>query len=519
MSTDNAALLHILFARSPDAMLLIDPHHPSGQWRIVECNEAACAMNGYERHELLGQSINILHPVPTTNEAGEASAQQEQAYLTRLRAEGAFATEGQHQRKDGTLFDIEASTALIALGGRELILSIDRDISERRQAEARRIALEQQAVQVQRFESLRVLAGGIAHDFNNMLQTMVGNAELALLDLPPDHPLRGTIGAITHEGRRAAALTQQLLAYAGSGHFVLRPLDLNALIDSQLPLFEQAARPATLRVHMLPGIPSVSGDADQLRQALLNVVSNAADAVGEAGGTITLATAVRTLDGPFIAATYGGPTLSPGNYVALSVADTGDGMDAGTLARAGEPFFSTKFPGRGMGLPTVVGIVRGHGGALHIQSSRGTGTTATLFLPPLPGAAREPAHGTPAGEGRTIMVVDDEDAVRTVTARMLQHSGHNVLPASDGHSAVALLRQHGPDIDAVLLDMTMPQMDGAQTLRALHALRPNLRVLLMSGYSEAEALREIGSQPTAGFLHKPFTLAALRAAVRTMLSE
>ncbi|MBC8077726.1 MAG: PAS domain S-box protein [Chloroflexales bacterium] len=505
-------LFRLLFTHSPDAIMLVDPLHPSGRWPIVECNPAACTMNGYERHELIGHSINMLHPSAVPNEAGDV-------YIVRLRAEGAFVTEGQRRRKDGTVFDIEASNALITLGGRELILGIDRDVSERRQAEARRNALGQQLVQVQKLESLRVLAGGIAHDFNNILQAIMGNAELALLDLPHTHPLRGNIDAITREGRRAATLTQQLLAYAGRGYFELRPLDLNKLLATQQPLLEHAAHPITLRVQIQPNLPTVAGDAEQIRQALLSIVANGAEAIGADGGTIALSTGVRTLDAAFIATTYGAPELSPGDYVALAVADTGSGMDAHTLARAGEPFFSTKFPGRGLGLAAVQGIVRGHGGALHIQSARAQGTTVTLFLPPLAGAAPPGARDTAAVTRGTIRVVDDENAVRTVTARMLQHSGYSVLSAADGLSAVELLRRHGSAIDGVLLDVTMPRMDGAQTMRALQELRPDLRVMMMSGYSEAEALREISGQRPAGFLHKPFTLATLRAALYTLLGE
>jgi PAS domain S-box-containing protein len=409
------------------------------------------------------------------------------------------------------------------------------DITDRKAADAERKALEHKLLETQKLESLGVLAGGIAHDFNNLLMAILGNAELALLDLPALAPARTSVARIELAARRAAELTGQMLAYAGKGRMVIDLFELNALVEEITALLDVSiAKTTTLRYMLAPQLPPIAGDATQIRQVIMNLVLNAAEAVGAARSLIVIASGVRHADRLYLASTWLAPELPEGEYVFLEVTDDGPGMSAETLAKIFDPFFTTKFTGRGLGLAAVLGIVRGHGGALKVVSALGQGTTFTILFPAVLADHEDtralervdagesltlPRPDSPAGaSARLLLVIDDEEGVRSVAARILERYGFRVITAADGHAGVDLFRDHADSIAAVLLDLAMPRMDGEQTMRAIQAIKPDALVVIMSGYDQQSLTERFAGLSPAGFLQKPFQPAALQKTLEQVLA-
>ncbi len=412
-------------------------------------------------------------------------------------------------------------------------LAVGVDVTARRLAEDERRAIEQQMFQTAKLESLGVIAGGVAHDFNNILTGVLGNAALAALGLPPDSPAAVYMSRVSDAAARAADLNRQLLAYAGKGRFVVREIDANALLAQTVELVRLSlAKKIDVRLERWPRLPAVHGDESQLQQVLMNLIINAGDAIGDRPGTLTLRTDVAVVGGSVLTDPSTGRPAKPGRYVTVAVSDTGCGMDAATRARIFEPFFTTKFTGRGLGLAAVQGIIRGHHGALAVDTAVGRGTTFTVFLPeyvPPPPDAPVPA-GSPSGEiaadritprpnarRNTVLVVDDEDAVRELTAVVLGQVGWNVLTAVNGREGVDVFRTHADAIACAVLDLTMPEMDGLEAMVAMRAERPRLPVLLCTGYSEDAVPAALTNAPT-GLLLKPFRPADLQQALADLFA-
>lgn len=395
------------------------------------------------------------------------------------------------------------------------VLVVARDISARKAAEAERFTMEARVRETQKLESLGVLAGGIAHDFNNLLTGILGNASLAKLDLAPGTPPFNCVDEIEKASLRAAELCRQMLAYSGKGRFVVQLVDLSELITEAAPLLElSASKKAKLRFFLNKNLPLVQADVNQLRQIVINLVSNAAEAVGDKEGMIRVTTGSMRATREYLQQTHLSPELPEGQYVFVEVNDNGTGMSAETLARIFEPFFTTKFTGRGLGLSAVLGIVRGHKGAIKVESEPGKGSSFLVLLPAADQTASVPAEpvAEPAAPPcKRVLVVDDEEVVRNVLVRMLKAFGYESTTACDGQQAVQLFHEGMPDFCAVLLDLTMPELDGAETFREIHRLQPELPVVLMSGYSEQEAVEKFGAEGLAGFLQKPFQPDALKA--------
>lgn len=396
------------------------------------------------------------------------------------------------------------------------------DLRPRRRAEEERRRLDAQLFEAQKLESIGVLAGGIAHDFNNLLTAMLGHANLIRLDMPLDSPLRESVEQIEVAAMRAAELSRQMLAYAGRGKFITQEVQLSRLVAEMARLLKTAVvKTAVLRLNLSDSLPPITGDVTQLRQVVMNLITNASDAIGEHEGEIVLRTDVMVADVERLASYRTVEPLAPGTYVLLEVRDTGTGMDAATMARMFEPFFSTKFVGRGLGLAAVQGIVRSHGGALRVESAPGQGTTISVIFPVTASAPQlppPPAAEPGRGAGQVVLVIDDDAAVRFLVQRILERGGYTVLAAEDGHVGVELLRAHGEAIAVVLLDLTMPRMSGLETHKALVGLRPGLPVLLCSGYSEEEALANFANLGLAGFVQKPFRTKELLAAIERALA-
>jgi signal transduction histidine kinase/ActR/RegA family two-component response regulator len=395
------------------------------------------------------------------------------------------------------------------------------EIAQRAQAEEERLKLEQQLFEAQKLESLGVLAGGVAHDFNNLLVVILGNAGLALMDLSPDSPARASVEQIEIAARRAADLTRQLLAYAGRGRFVMQRLDLGALVADMIDLLKASiGKHVALQYQAPPTLPAIEADATQIRQVVMNLVINASEAIGAEPGTITITIGTRWIDQAFLHEAAALLEVPDGWYVCLAVSDTGCGMDDSTRARIFEPFYSTKFTGRGLGLSAVLGIVRSHKGTLTVQSMPGQGSTFMVLLPAIAAPAEAmPVPATRSGwQGHgTVLVVDDEPEVRTFAQRVLERSGLKVLTAADGVAAIEMLTAHAAEISCILLDLTMAHMGGEQAFAQIRRLRPELPVVVMSGYTaEDVASRFTGAYPT-GFVQKPFTPQELRAALQQAL--
>jgi PAS domain S-box-containing protein len=478
---------------------------------IVDANEAACRSLGYAHDELVGLTVTDVDP-RSPLEAWPA--------IWATRKEGKSLTlESVHRRRDGTEFPVEVSVNHIKFGEQELICSIVRDIRERRRTEEERFKFEQQLLRNQKLESLGVLAGGIAHDFNNILTSIIGNVDLALLHLNPESPVKDRLERIEQGAVRAADLARQMLAYSGKGQLVTDVLDVNRLVEEMLHMLEVSiSKKVVLRLDLHQPLPWVEADATQLRQVLMNLVINASEAIGDKSGVIAISTGCMECDRQYLKDIWLDGNLDEGLYVYLEVADTGCGMEKETLHRIFDPFFTTKFMGRGLGMAAVLGIVRGHKGAIKVYSEPGKGTTFKILLPggalSTEMANQEPQAEAWTGSG-TILLVDDEETVRTVGSEMLKELGFQVLTAEDGGQALVVYREH-PEIRLVLLDLIMPHMDGEQAFRELRQMDPQVPVILSSGFSEYEVHQKFAGNDRIDFIQKPYRLTALRETLQNI---
>jgi signal transduction histidine kinase len=392
------------------------------------------------------------------------------------------------------------------------VLGVSTNITERRRAEREQAKLQAQLLQVQKLESLGVLAGGIAHDFNNLLTSMLGCASVAERLLPESSPALPALNDVIAAARRAADLTRQLLAYSGKGRFEVRAIDLSEHVQEIAHLLEATLpKKVLLRLELDPNLPAVEADVAQIQQVVLNLVVNGAEAIGDEPGRVLVTTGVQDVDANDATDLVGSAPLAPGRYVFIEVRDTGCGMDDATKARIFDPFFTTKFTGRGLGLAATLGIVRSHEGAVRLSSAPGKGTTFRVLLP----ASSLPVQrdGLPvsagfAGSG-TVLVVDDEKGVRSTLRMLLTPMGFDVLDASDGHEAIDVFAANADAIVLVVLDLTMPVLGGREVFAELCRIRPGVRVILSSGYDEEEMARRFGAKGIAGFLQKPYTAAEL----------
>jgi two-component system cell cycle sensor histidine kinase/response regulator CckA len=372
-----------------------------------------------------------------------------------------------------------------------------------------------------KLESLGLLAGGLAHDFNNHLLAILGNADLLASELADDAPGREYLAEIRSAAERAADLCAQLLRYAGKGHDRFEPLDLNGVIEGMVPALQAGLpRRVTLHLDLAAGLPLVDADTRQLNRTLMNLVINASDAIGPGEGSVRIRTGrAGSACAPDAVCVVGGD-LPPGDYVFCEVEDTGAGMDASVLERAFDPFYTTK-GGRGLGLMSVIAVMRGHRGSLAVRSRRGAGTCLRMCFPlgragtaiARTGRARQRAPG-----GQTVLVVDDDAFLRLLCGRMLRRLGHRAVMAADGDEALARWREQPEAVNVVLLDLVMPGKDGVATFDLLLAEGCRAPVVLSSGYHEAEIARRLAGRGIAGFLQKPYGMEDLGAALEAVLN-
>ncbi|WP_411279981.1 PAS domain-containing protein [Gemmatimonas sp.] len=402
------------------------------------------------------------------------------------------------------------------------IVGMEVDITDQVRGDEERAHVESQMQQAQKLESLGILAGGIAHDFNNLLVGILGNASLALLDLEPGAEARQSIAEIEQSAQRAAELTRQLLAYAGKGRYVVETADASAVISDMTSLMRTAiSRNASLQMDLATSLPSIEVDVNQFRQVVMNLITNASDALDAKAGLVSIRTGRQEISREYLAACAPGSNAQPGTFTYVEVHDNGTGMEEATRHRIFEPFFSTKFTGRGLGLAATMGIMRSHHGAIRVYSEVGSGTSIKLLFPMSTlGGSAGVNSGVRAEEwrgGGQILVVDDEDSVRAVASALLRRRGFRTQEASDGAKALDIFQVQPNAFDLVLLDLTMPNMNGEETLRALREVNPTVNVLLMSGYNEQDVTRMFAGRNLSGFLQKPFRADELYASVARSL--
>ena len=498
---DSEAKYRLLFEANPEPMWV----HEDDSFRILAVNQAAMASYGYSEADFMGKTVYDLHP------ADEHPAVD---LLLRRQGETAAIRSGLHHlKKDGTAIEVELLAHAIEFAARPARLVLARDVTEQRRLEA-------QLRQAQKMEAVGRLAGGIAHDFNNLLTAILGSAQLALREVEPSHAVREDLEEIRRAGLRAADLTRQLLAYSRRQVVAPKVIDLTEAVRNLDSMLRRLIREdIELDLTLAPTPLAVRSDPGQIEQVVLNLVVNARDAMPQGGRIAVRAESVQ-LDAH---QPDNSPPAPPGPYVHLAVADTGSGLTADARAHLFEPFFTTKELGKGtgLGLATVYGIVKQNGGFIYVDSAVDQGTTVRIYLPPASGpiASEQPvAAVAPGGGSETILLVEDEAAVRQFARRALEASGYVVLVAPDGVEALALAERHAAPIHVLLTDVVMPGMAGPELARRLAARRPTLRVLFCSGYTDdatvLDGVREAGTP----FLQKPFTPEDLIQKVRDVLS-
>lgn len=430
---------------------------------------------------------------------------------------------GKHQRR---LDCMVTSVPMFGPDGEvQSYLSTYLDVSAQKAALEEQARLEAQMHHSQKLESLGVLAGGIAHDFNNLLLGILGNASLATMELAADSPAAYRIGQVRKAAERASELTNQLLAYSGKGTHAKQPLNVSSVLEEMCGLLETViSKKAAIRYDLTIDLPAIEMDPGQLRQIAMNVVTNASDALRDEVGTIVVRTGVMDADRSYLCEAHNEQSLREGRYVFFEVSDTGCGMDPATVQRIFDPFFTTKVAGRGLGLAAVLSIVRFNGGALKVSTSPARGTTFRVLFPVLSGvpAQRVVVEGQSVkdwrGEG-VILVVDDEPVVQDVARVTLERFGFSVILAGDGRSAVDLYRQYRREVRAILLDLTMPVMDGDKALEQLRCISPTVPVVLSSGYSRHTSVRELLRDESTTFIQKPYRPVALIETLKQVLGD
>jgi PAS domain S-box-containing protein len=496
----------LLFESVRDHLLQLDE-----AGRVLLANPATSTLLGVDAGRLAGRPlVDFVHGDDRSAVVGyleNAFGAEERAALT-FRVLGA---RGERW--------LEATARAYDDGGALRTVVVARDLEARKRAEHERSLVQRQLAQHERLDSLAVLAAGVARDFNELLLGVLGNAELARSDLPGDSLARARLLDIEAGTRRAAKLTSQLLAYAGKAQLDFETFDLNQTLAALGPLLVGSLpENAELELSLAAERLEVTGDVRQLGQVVRDLVTNAAEALEAGGGRLVLRTGLRDVERAFVAEAVLGEELDAGFYVVLEVEDTGEGMQPSRIRRIFDPFYSTRVAGRGLGLAAALGVVKAHGGAVHVASEVGRGTTVSVLLPSAAGVLRPaPPPGAPSTSTHTVLVVDDEPAVQRLVERMLAKIDCGVLLASDGVEALEVLREHQGRIDAVLLDYAMPRIDGVETHAALRRIAPGMPVVVMSGYPKGETAQLFPKDDLVAVLNKPFEFQELVGTLRSAL--
>jgi len=490
-----------LFEQSPLSKFLYDP----GTLRFLAVNETAIAHYGYSREEFLDMTLEDIRP-----------REDARGVLARVTTRGSGATKPglwRHLKKDGSPIDVEITVHEFALEGKPCALAVALDVTERNR-------MEGQIRQAQKMEAIGNLAGGVAHDFNNILSIILSYSKMLVASLQPGDPMREDLEEISGAGERAADLTRQLLAFSRQQILQPRILDLNQVIGGVARMLRRlVGEDVELSVVNARGIGTVNADPGQVEQVLMNLVVNARDAMPK-GGKLTIETANVELDSAYAEAHAG---VVAGTYVMLAVTDTGSGMDVKTRERIFEPFFTTKDKGKGtgLGLSSVFGIVRQSGGHIWVYSEPGEGTTVKVYLPRANSGVASAVEAFPEPRTRrgseTILLVEDEAPVRALARTILERHGYHVLEAQSGGDALLICEQHKATIHVLLTDVVMHRMSGRKLAERLASLRPEMKVLYMSGYTDDAIVRHGILDSDVAFLQKPITPETLTRKLREVI--
>ena len=497
-----------VFEEGPLGLALV-----GSDYRFLKVNSALCEMVGYSEAELLQKTFaEITHPddVRVDLELAERLFKRETPF---------YRMQKRYQKKTGEIIWINLTASMI-LGpdGQPLhAIAMIEDITDIKRA-------QEEAVLRQKLESLGTLAGGIAHDFNNLLGAVQAQAELGLTDLAAGSSCEEALKAICEVAMRGAEIVRQLMIYAGTESPGVGPVNLSNTVDEMLSLLKvSVTKRAVIEAHFEQDLPAVPASAAQLRQIVMNLVTNASDAIGDTDGVIRVITTRVILKRE--SAVISSQALPDGEYVQLEVSDTGRGMSPQTRAKAFDPFFTTKSPGRGLGLAVVQGIVRSIGGAIHVASEPGKGTTVQVLLPCANATAADSGDVISGGQmaipsqRRTVLVVEDEDLLRHAIVKMLRKTGFEVFEAAEGSSAIKLLRGDGGKIDVILLDMTMPGASCHEIVAEAANVKPDIKVILTSAYSQEMIANAMGAPQIHSFIRKPFRFEDLLKTLRNSLSS
>lgn len=508
LSDESLRLTQFAMDRAPDSILWVDDNG-----YIIYANQAACSSMGFSREELLEKKVFEIDP-----DFPEDGWEQHKTDMRRL---GRMSFEGRHRKKNGDMFPVEVTTNYIDYMGKFLGIAFDRDISERKKAEEERERLQNRLFHAQKMESLGTLAGGVAHDFNNLLQIVSGNVEMLKKGKDGTHPDFTRLEAISKSIRRAGALTQQLLLFGRKAVVQRKPLDLNNQVREALNILGRTV-PKMIKIRsILVSDPwFVGADPIQVEQVMLNLVSNSVYAMPD-GGEFTVETKNISIDGDdpgnFM-------EIPSGRYVLLKVTDTGFGMSGETLNHVFDPFFTTKEVGEGtgLGLASVYGIVKAHGGYINCQSKLGKGTTFRIYWPVLDKPLSQPTtppNKQPSGGTESILVVDDEPEILELTREFLEPLGYRVFTVNSGEQALNALMRRKDELSMVLLDLNMPGMGGMKCLKRIMKDYALVKVLVASGYIEDRHTQEALEAGASGFISKPYHMNELAARIRDILDE
>jgi PAS domain S-box-containing protein len=483
-----------LLDQSNDAIFLVQI--PSGI--LMDLNESACSQLGYKKEDLMNRPFgNITDDERIKKFLGnEKILQGERQTLNIIM-----------KKRNSQDFPVEMTVRIVNFNDIGYAVIVARDITERIKAEEEKKKLQTQILHAQKLESLGVLAGGIAHDFNNILTGILGHIDLALTDLSIGQTLRNRLEQIRISSIRAAELTRQMLAYAGLGKFSIQPVNLSHLVKDTEKLLEVSIpKRYILKYNFQENLPLFYCDISQLHQVIINLVINASEAIGEKGGIITINTGTMKCDKSYLAETYLHENLSEGLYIYLEVTDSGCGIPEENQDKIFDPFFTTKFTGRGLGLAAVLGVVKCHKGTIKIISEPEKGTAIRLLFPAFITKIEEKTEVNLSQWNGKILVVDDEECVCIVTKVILKKLGFTAMTASNGKEGLELLRKHGEEICAIILDITMPKMDGIETLKEIRLINNKVKIILTSGYENKVTFKDYIEKETDGFLQKPFEI-------------
>jgi two-component system, cell cycle sensor histidine kinase and response regulator CckA len=502
------------FRSSPYAIMLTD----FNDGRILDVNDGFVNITGFSREYLIGKTTNEVRL--WVNKDDRTSVLEDLAANRRISGR-----EFQFRKESGEIITGLYSAEVITINGNANILATIADITGMKKAQEEQKRFELQLHHSQKLESIGILAGGIAHDFNNILAAILGNTELALEGTPEFSPLRQRLDNINRASTRAAEICRQMLAYSGKGLFVVKPVDISEMVREMTGMLDVSiSKKAVLNYNLSKELPYVEVDVAQMQQIIMNLVINASEAVGDKNGVINLSTGIIECDGRFMIENRMNGDLPEGHYVYLEVQDTGCGMDQETLSKIFDPFFTTKFTGRGLGLSAVQGIIKSHNGGLSVLTEPGKGTVFKVLLP-IPAQSEDSlleeikGHDVDWKGSGTILLVDDEEPIRSLGRQILEGMEFDVVLAADGKEALDVFNACKDEIVCVILDLTMPHMSGDEAYREMKLVKPGVKVIVSSGFSEHDVVRRFPEYGLSGFIQKPYKIDSLAGILKKVLAD